>query len=216
MPHTAWLIGDHTDTVLNDLTAPDGYPPADIWISLDATAPNARHRMPRYRSAWAYRTTDGEEWLDFAIPADTIVSEIGPHALAHPKSLTQGKALVSNTQTRDGVLMVRVPRYFTTVATSWTYAEGTQKPLLLRHGGETFASTLGEMDLRRYTDYSNDGPDLIITESGPSLLSRRRAYQVTYYTVAGTRNFSRVISTLRKLPLDTPIHSVEYTAQEGH
>ena len=118
---TAWLIGDKAESILNDLTAPDGYPPAQIWIPLDRTLHYATKQLPRYRSAWAHRTTGTEQWVDFAAAADTIAEAVGPHALANPRSITLGKALLSNVQTRDGILMAKVPRYFSTVATDWTF-----------------------------------------------------------------------------------------------
>ena len=125
---TAWLIGDKAESILNDLTAPDGYPPAQIWIPLDRTLHYATKQLPRYRSAWAHRTTGTEQWVDFAAAADTIAEAVGPHALANPRSITLGKALLSNVQTRDGILMAKVPRYFSTVATDWTFDQVGQDP----------------------------------------------------------------------------------------
>lgn len=213
MPNTAWIIGNVDDRVLEDLTAPDGYPPAQIWIPLESAAPTQRGRMPRYHSAWGYRTTDSEEWIDFAIPADTILEAIGPHALAFPKSLTQTAALASDVATRDGVLMVRAPRFFTTVATGWQFGEGEHKPLALKKMRQAFEGTLAELDLSHYTDHyygDRDEPELIVTEDGPLLLSS--THRATYYTVERLSSLSRVKTALRKLPPETVIRAVGYTS----
>lgn len=109
MSLAAWLIGDDTQSILDDLTVPEGYPPAQIWVPLDSTIQTTSPQSRRYRSAWAHRTTDGEQSVGFAVPADTILETIGERALAHPESLTCGMALSSDVRTRDGVLMAKVP-----------------------------------------------------------------------------------------------------------
>lgn len=44
----------------DDLTAADGYPPAQVWVPLEASDLDIEPRLRRFRSAWARRTTDGE------------------------------------------------------------------------------------------------------------------------------------------------------------
>ena len=199
---TAWLIGDDALSILDDLTAPDGYPRAQIWVPLDSTVRTKTAQLRRYRSAWAHRTTDGVEWVDFAVPADTIVEAIGEQALDHPKSLTHGTALLSDVQTREGVLMVKVPRYFGTVATQWTVEQVGQDPLITRRGRETTCATIGELDLKRSFRREGGEADLVIDHRGPRMLrsDRRR-----YYNVSGSRDAGRVLSEIRQLPADTPV-----------
>ncbi|MCU0298173.1 MAG: hypothetical protein MUF33_06600 [Candidatus Nanopelagicales bacterium] len=209
MHRTAWLIGDVADSILDSLTAPAGYPPAEIWVPLESTAAAHPHRMPRYRSAWAFRTRGGEQWLEFALPADTIMEAVGPHALAYPGTLTHTKALASHTKTREGVFMAKVPRYFTTVATSWASSES--QPLRLKGKREAAAATLGDLDLRNYTGHNHEiKPSLLIGPDGPLLLTRvhpnPRFYNVSCFLSAG-----RVLSALRKLPPETSIRSITYT-----
>jgi hypothetical protein len=202
MSLTAWLIGDDTQSILDDLTAPDGYPRAQIWVPLDSRTNTTSPQLHRYRSAWAHRTTDGEQWVDFAVPADTILETIGARALAHPKSLTYGTALSSDVRTRDGVLMVKVPRYFSTVATQWTYQQVGQDPLITRRGKETTCTTVGELDLKNSFRRNNSQPDLIIDHRGPRQLSRGNG---RYYNVSGWKGTSRVMTEIRQLPPATPI-----------
>lgn len=199
---TAWLIGDDTEGILDDLTAPDGYPRAQIWVPLDSTTNTTSPQLRRYRSAWAHRTTDGEQWVDFAVPADTIVEHIGARALAHPKSLTYGKALLSDVDTRDGVLMAKVPRYFSTVATQWTHQQVGQDPLITRRGKETMCTTVGELDLKASFRRHSSEPDLVIDHRGPRQL---RPGKGRYYNVSGWKDASRVMTEIRQLPAHTPI-----------
>src|SRR5690606_39715657 len=120
-----------------------------LWVPLGPTTHPTS--LPKLRSAWVQRTTDGEQWVDFALPADTILESIGPQALAHPKALTYGTALQSDVQTRDGVLMVRVPRYFSTVGSQWTLDQNGQDPLITRRGRETTCTTIGELRSEEHT-----------------------------------------------------------------
>ena len=199
---TAWLIGDDSQSILDDLTAPNGYPRAQIWVPLDSTTNTTSPQLRRYRSAWAHRTTEGEQWVDFAVPADTILATIGAQALAHPKSLTHGKALLSDVQTRDGVLMAKVPRYFSTVATQWTFEQVGQDPLITRRGKETTCTTVGELDLKTSFRRDNSEPQLVIDHRGPRLLQRDRG---RYYNVSGWQDANRVMTEIRQLPSATPI-----------
>jgi hypothetical protein len=199
---TAWLIGDDTESILDDLTASNGYPRAQIWLPLDSTTHTTSPQLRRYRSAWAHRTTDGEQWVDFAVPADTILETIGARALAFPKSLTYGKALLSDVQTRDGVLMAKVPRFFSAVATQWTFEQVGQDPLITRRGQETTWTTVGEIDLKASFRKNSSEPDLVIDHRGPRLLRRE---QGRYYNVSGWTQASRVITEIRQLPPATPI-----------
>lgn len=192
--HTAWLIGDVPQTLLDDLTARDGYPPAEVWVPIDSIARNNRNQRPKYRSAWAYRTTDNRQWLDVALPAETIIEVIGPQALAHPKTLTQIAVLATNTETRDGVLTAKVPPYFTTVATSWTLTQGDQKPLALKRRAQAFTATVGDLDFRKYSSYNTreNAPHLFIGPDGPLLLTDHDWGSARYYNVSGSKEASRV------------------------
>ena len=201
---TAWLIGDKAESILNELTAPDGYPPAEIWVPLDRTMEYATKALPKYRSAWAHRTTNDEEWVDFAAAADTIIEAVGPHALANPRSVTIGKALLSNVQTRDGILMAKVPPYFSTVATEWTFDQVGQHPLISRSGRETAWTPIGRLDMKATLGNPKRGPDLIIDDNGPRMLRRHTR---TYFNVSGMKEASSVMTAIRKLPPDTAIRS---------
>ena len=198
---TAWLIGDDTESILDDLTAPNGHPPAQIWVPLDATTETGS-RLGRYRSAWAERTTDGEQWVDFAVPADTILEAVGAQALAHPKSVTYGSALLSDVQTRDGVLMAKVPRFFSTVATEWTLEQVGQDPLLTKLGKETTSTTVGELNLKGSFRKATGEPGLVSDHRGPQLFQRD---QHRYYNVSGYTSTSRILTGIRQLPPETPI-----------
>lgn len=200
---TAWLIGDDTESILDDLTAPNGYPPAQTWVPLDSTTNTTSPQLRRYRSAWAHRATDDEQWVDFAVPADTIRDTVGAQALAHPKSLTYGTALQSDVTTRDGVLMAKVPRFFATIATQWTLEQVGQDPLITRRGQETTSTTIGQLDLKASFRRDSSEPDLVIDHRGPRLLRRT---QGRYYNVSGTKQTSRLMTELRQLPPETPIH----------
>ncbi|HPJ19637.1 MAG TPA: hypothetical protein PK635_11005 [Actinomycetota bacterium] len=202
MPLTAWLIGDDTESILDDLTASGGHPRAQIWIPLESTTHTSSPQLRRYRSAWAHRTIDGEQWVDFALPADTILETIGAQALAHPKALTYGKALSSDVQTRDGALMAKVPRYFSTLATQWTLEQVGQDPLITRSGRETTCTTVGELDLKSSFRKGRGEPDLVIDHRGPRLLRRDKG---RYYNVSGWKEPSRVMTEIRQLPPATPI-----------
>ena len=200
MSLTAWLIGDDTESILDDLTAPEGYPRAQLWVPLDPTTHPTG--LPKHRSAWVQRTTDGEQWVDFALPADTILESIGQQALAHPKALTYGTALQSDVQTRDGVLMVRVPRYFSTVGSQWTLDQNGQDPLITRRGRETTCTTIGELDLKASCRQDATEPDLVIDERGPRRLRRDKG---RYYNVSSWVLANRVMNEIRKLPPGTTI-----------
>jgi hypothetical protein len=199
---TAWLVGDDTERILDDLTAPDGYPRAQVWVPLDTTTGTASPQLRKYRSAWAHRTTDGVQWVDFAVPADTILEAVGAQALARPKTMTHGRALRSDVRTRDDVLMAKVPRFFSTVATQWTFEQVGQDPLITRRGRETTTTTIGNLDLE--ASFRRDGgePDLVIDHRGPLLFQRGRD---RYYNVSGWKNTRRVLAEIRELPSDTPI-----------
>jgi hypothetical protein len=60
MQLTAWLIGDGTESILDEVT--DGHPPAQVWVPLEASDVDLEPSLRRFRSAWAHRTTDGEQW----------------------------------------------------------------------------------------------------------------------------------------------------------
>ncbi|MBK6764722.1 MAG: hypothetical protein IPG68_16300 [Micrococcales bacterium] len=45
---TAWLIGDDSQSILDDLTAPDGDPRAQIWVPLDSTTNTTSPQLRRY------------------------------------------------------------------------------------------------------------------------------------------------------------------------
>jgi hypothetical protein len=159
-------------------------------------------RLPNCRSAWAHRTAAGEQWVDFALPPHAILQAIGGQALAHPKSLTYGTALLSDVQTRDGVLTAKVPRYFSTIATQWTFEHVGQDPLITRRGTETTASTIGELDLKSSFRKDRSQPDLIIDHGGPRLLQQGTG---RYYNVSGLKLASKVMAEIRQLPPDTGI-----------
>lgn len=199
---TAWLIGEDAENTLNDLTAPDGYPPAEVWVPLEASFATPSRQLLKYRSAWAYRTACGEQWVDFAMAADTILDAVGPRALANPRSLTHGTALRSNVQERDGVLMVKVPRYFSTVATQWTVEQVGQDPLITQRGRETTWTTVGQLDLKATLGDRERVPGLVIDQNGPRLLRRK---QNKYYNVSGMKDAQTIKTAIRKMPPDTPI-----------
>lgn len=140
--------------------------------------------------------------MDFAVPADTILEAVGARALAHPKSLTYGTALSSDVQTRDGVLMAKVPRYFSTVAAQWTHQQVGQDPLITRSGRETTRTTIGQLDLPASFRKDSGEPGLVIDHRGPRLLQRDKG---RYYNVASWVLTSRVVNEIGKLPPDTPI-----------
>ena len=100
--------------------------------------------------------------MDFALPADTILETIGAQAVAHPKALTYG-TLSSDVQTRDGALMAKVPRYFSTLATQWTLEQVGQDPLITRE---------------RPGDHVHDGrgtrPEVVVSQGTRRTGSRHR------------------------------------------
>lgn len=204
MTLTAWLIGDDTQSILDDLTAPGGYPRAHVWIPVDSTIQTSSPQLRRYQSAWAHRTTDTEQWVEIAVPADVILEAVGAWALAHPKSLSYSRALLSDVQTRDGALAARVPRYFRTIASQWTVEQVGQDPLITRRGRETTCATIGELDLKASFRRDQSQPDLVIDHRGPRLLKRSTG---RYCNVSGWTNPSRIMTELRQLPPDTPIRS---------
>lgn len=202
MSLTAWLIGDDTESILDDLTAPNGYPNAQTWVPLNATMPTTSSRLPNCQAAWVHRTTDGEQWVDFAIPADVIQESLGAQALAFPKSLTYGSALASNVQTREGAFMARVPAYFSTVAAHWTVDQVGQDPLITRRGKETTCTTIGELDLKSSFRQNSSEPDLVIDHRGPRRLQRGKS---RYYNVSGWKSAAKVMTEIRQLPTTTTI-----------
>lgn len=199
---TAWLIGQNAESILDDLTAPDGRPPAHIWVPLDSGSNTKPAQLARYQSAWAQRVADDEQWVDFAVPADTILEFLGPQALARPKSLTHSTALLSDVQTRDGVRMVKVPRYFSTVTTQWTLEQVGQDPLITRHGQETMRTTLGELNLKGSFRRGESQPGLVIDDRGPRMLAGDKG---RYYNVSGWTESNRLLTEIRKISPDTPI-----------
>lgn len=198
---TAWLIGEDAESILNDLTAPGGRPRAEVWVPLDSTVETGP-RLGRYQSAWAERTNDGEQWVDFALPADTILEAVGAQALAHPKSLTYGTALRSDVQTRDGVIMAKVPRFYFTVAVEWTLEQVGQDPLITKTGQETTSTTVADLNLKSSFRQDSGEPGLVIDERGPRLF---QPDQCRYYNVSGFTSISRVLTEIRQLPPETPI-----------
>lgn len=201
---TAWLIGHDAEAIFENLIAHNGYPKAQVWVPLESTKEYAT-QMARYQSAWATRTTNGEQWIDFALPADVIKDAVGPDALAHPRTLTHGTALAKDVESRDGELMVMVPRYFSTVATQWSQQPVGQRPLVTKTGRETMWATLGQLDLKASFRRETNPPDLVVDEHGPR---RRKANEDRYYNVSGLKEAGTVMTAIRKLPPDTPIRSV--------
>jgi hypothetical protein len=98
--------------------------------------------------------------------------------------------------------MVKVPPYFSTVATQWTHQQVGQDPLITRRGKETTCTTVGELDLKASFRRDNSQPDLIIDHRGPRLLRRGKG---RYYNVSGWKDASRVMTEIRQLPPATPI-----------
>lgn len=45
----AWLIGEGTEDILDDLMAPDGIPPASTWIPLESAHEGTPAGMPKFR-----------------------------------------------------------------------------------------------------------------------------------------------------------------------
>ena len=202
MSLTAWLIGDDTESILDDLTAPGGYPKAQTWVPLDETTPTTPLRLPNWQAAWVHRTGDGEQWVDFAVPAEVIQASLGAHALAFPKSLTYGTALTSDVRIREGALMARVPAYFSTVAAQWTLEHVGQDPLITRRGKETTCTTIGELDLKASFRQNSSEPDLVIDHRGPRRLQRGKS---RYYNVSGWKSAAKVMTEIRQLPPTTTI-----------
>ncbi len=209
---TAWLIGDSAEGILNDLTAPDGYPPAHIWVPLDLTHQYATAQLPKYRSAWASRTSGGEDWVDFAVPAETIAEVVGRNALANPRTVTLGRALASNVQDRDGTVMAKVPKYFSTVTTEWTFDPVGQHPLITKRGREVTWTPAGQLDLKASLGEPKRGPDLIIDDTGPRLIRRHVG---KYYNVSGLKEASAVMTAIRRLTPDTPIRCAWCATDQG-
>lgn len=199
---TAWLIGDEAESILNDLMEPDGYPPAVTWVPLESAAPSPGTQMPQYRSAWGVRMTDGAQWIDYAIPPDTVAAYVGPQALVHPKTLATGRALVSNVELHQGEFMVKVPRYFGTFGTHWTYEQVGRNPLVTRAGEDTSITSMGALDLDKSFRAFGDEPPLLIDANGPQLFAWRRD---TYYNASTSRSAREVLNDLTQLATDTPI-----------
>lgn len=182
---TAWLIGDGSESVLDGLTAEGGYPTAEVWVSLDSIRAGHVSRLPTHRSAWATRTANGQEWVDFAIPAQTVIHDVGRHALIDPGTLAYGCALATNIEERDGALMVKVPRYFTTVGTAWTYQPLGPESLITMCGQPRVWTTVKHLNVRASMSRH---PDLLIEACGPRRLSpRSESHRPDYYYNAAGR-----------------------------
>lgn len=204
----AWLIGDDHEHILDDLIAPDGIPPAKEWIPLDSSHPGAPPEMPGFRSAYGYRESDGVQWIDFAIPPSVIREWIGPRAMVDPRGLAYGKALRSNVETREGIQVVKVSRYFDTFGSAWTFEQVGRDPLITIDGEQTGQTTVGNLDLDRSFLWSSSEPVLIIDDVGPRLFSRRLG---SYYNVMGMTKCTSVLESITSLSPDTPVRCVWFT-----
>ena len=78
-----------------------------------------------------------------------------------------------------------------------------QDPLITRRGKETTSTTIGQLNLKASFRRDSGEPDLVIDHRGPRLLRRT---QGRYYNVSGTKQTSRLMTELRQLPPETPIH----------
>lgn len=204
MQQTAWLIGDDAEAIMNDLTAPNGYPPAQVWVPLDVTLAGHASRLPTFRSAWGTRTIAGEEWVDFEIPGATIAEAVGPEALVDPKTLAHGRALASNMRERDGILMVKVPRLFASVCTQWSYlTPGDITPSADEEAREWTVASLSAVHM-----WQPQMPSLIIMGS---VARRANDTGFDYFNAGGRTTQWALKQQLRELAPMTLIRRATYT-----
>lgn len=204
----AWLIGDDSEHMLDDLIAPDARPRAKVWDPLNTSVESGPEDLPEFRSAFGYRYCDGQEWIDFAMAPRVVREWLGPQAMVHPKCLAVGKALCSNVQSHDGVIKVKVPRYFDTLGSAWTFEPVGRDPLVTLSGEETNETTVGNLDVERSFRRFMSEPVAIIDTFGPRLFSRRRD---SYYNVDGMTEYSAVLESITQRSPNTVVRCVWFT-----
>ena len=204
----AWLIRNDNEHVLDDLTAPDGRSRAMVWIPLKVTHESKTEVLPEFRSAFGYRHHDGEEWVDFAMPPQVVREWLGPQAIVHPKCLALGKASGSNVRTNDGIVEVKVPRYFDTLGSAWTFEPVGRDPLVTRSGEETNQTTVCDLDIDASFRHFMAEPVAIIDSSGPRVFARRRD---SYYNVGEMTRSSTVLESIAQRSPDTVVRCVWFT-----
>lgn len=200
---TAWLIGDDAEEHMNALTAPSGEPPAEKWLPLETQRHCTPGGLGEFRSAYAFRTgPGGQPWVDFAVPPEVVANALGPHALAPPRTLAQSGAPRTDLEKRAGIWMVKVPRFFSTFTTAWTFEMVGRDPLITRSGELTHSTTVSELAIEDSLRLFSAEPALLVDSAGPRLHTRRAH---GYYNVGGTTRMDDVMNQIAGLPGDTTV-----------
>ncbi len=199
----AWLFGEQAIDHMDAMTAPDGYPRAEVWLPLDVSG-TSDDGLVRWQSAWAQcPPANGEVWIEFGLPTHVITERLGPHALTSVFGMERTKALRSDVRKRHGEWMVKVPRFFKTVTEYWTSDPQDRAPLTTADGQSSTHTTVGELDVEASLDRYRDEPELLVGPEGPVLFGpldyRYRS------TMDWHRRLDSALDRLLQLPATTPV-----------
>ncbi len=203
---TAWLIGDDAEDHMKALTAPKDQPPAEKWLPLEAHRESKGGDLDEFRSAYAFRTGPGEQrWVDFAVPPEAVANALGPQALAPPRTLALSSAPCTALEKRAGIWMAKVPRFFDTFTSAWTYEMVGRDPLITRGGAQTNRTTVSELAIKESFRLYGGEPTLLVTSAGPRLHAWRKH---GYYNVGGLTLTEDVMDEIAGLPGDTTVSCI--------